>query len=713
MGKESGDDIIEDARERFSKSQSDSDGNRVNFRDDVHFARMGEQWPADVKKQRQLEGRPCLTVNKLPSFIRNVVNESRQNKPGIKVSPVDNGADVETAEVISGLIRSIERSSDSEIAYDTAIDNAVSGGFGFFRVTVDYAGEDSFDLCAKIERIPNALMVHWDTSSTAFDASDWEFAFVSDLLSEEEFETRYPKAKPVSFDGIDDFTSAKWADEDRVRVAEYWLREEKNRDIVMLSDGRVVRADDLPNIAKNFFAAGGIALGGQVKDDQIIQAAMQATGLTEIRRRTSKYNEVTRRIISGVEVLSEEVWPGSTIPICPVWGEEVFFDGRREFRSMIRDARDPQSMFNFWRSASTELVALAPRAPWVGPLGFVPKGHESKWGSANTRSHAYLEFDPSSGGAPQRQPFSGVPAGAIQEAMNASDDIKAITGIYDSSMGARSNETSGKAILARERQGNISNFHFVDNLSRAIRYAGRILVEIIPSVYGPRETIRILGEDSKEKVVKLTQEAGGSIQAGVEGEQRLYDLSVGRYDVTVSAGPSSATQREDTREALVEIMRQLPGSAAYIGDVLMEHMDFQGADKVAKRLKHLLPPAIQQAEGIAPPPQPPAPDAAAQEEAAMKKRELDIKAYDAETKRIAATSAVMDPQSIQALVLQTIQQVLASPDILPGQEQQIPAQPHMAAAGQRQDMPEMPMAMGRPGPGPLDSGPSQEGNQYV
>jgi hypothetical protein len=253
-------------------------------------------------------------------------------------------------------------------------------------------------------------------------------------------------------------------------------------------------------------------------------------------------------------------------------------------------------MFNFWRSATTELVALAPKTPWVGPKGFIPKGHESKWASANTRSHAYLEYDPSSGGAPQRQAFASVPAGAMQEAMNSNEDMQAITGIYPSSIGARSNETSGKAILARERQGDVSNFHFIDNLSRAIQYAGKILVDIIPSVYSERETIRILGEDQAEEVVQLTQEAGGSLEEGMTGDKKLYNLSVGRYDVTVKTGPSFSTQREETRETLIELMRAVPGAAGVVGDALLEHMDFQGADRIAKRLKAMLPENIRSLE---------------------------------------------------------------------------------------------------------------------
>jgi hypothetical protein len=596
MAESTSDSVIDEALERFEESQEDSAQNRANAVDDIRFARMGEQWPDKIKRLREVENRPCLTINRLPTFVRQVVNEARQNKPGIVVNPVDDGADKDTAEVIGGLVRAIERSSNADIAYDTAIDHAVSGGFGFFRVGIDYAHPYSFDLEARIERIPNPLMVHWDTSSTAFDASDWNHAFVSDWVGEDEFKRRYPKAEPVSFEGDIRDGVAHWHDGEQIRLAEYWLRTEKTHKIYLMSDGKVIREDQLPEIGRKLLARNGMNADGLSEKDccDAAHALLGGMGISVIKQRECNHFEVVRRIINGVEVLEENIWPGQTIPICPVWGEEIFSDGKRHFRSMIRDARDPQTMLNFWRSATTELVALAPRAPWVGPEGFIPKGQKAKWEQANNRSYAYLEYDASAGAAPQRTPFAGVPAGALQEALNASDDIKSIIGIYDSSLGARSNETSGRAILARQKQADNSNFHFIDNLSRAIKYAGQVLIEIIPSVYSDRKAIRILGDDMLEKVINLKTNAA-------DPQGRIYDLSTGKYDVTVKAGPSFSTQREFAREALTEIMKQVPGSAPIVGDILMELMDFPGADKVAKRLQHLLPPQVQAAEGIATP----------------------------------------------------------------------------------------------------------------
>lgn len=607
MAKKSTGYAVSEAVEQYEEALAGVSDNHDRFREDIEFGREGIQWDPKIAKARAAEGRPCLTINKLPAFIRQVVNDSRQNKPAIKISPVDGGADVETAEVISSLIRAVERNSNADVAYDTAIDNAVSGGFGFFRIGIDYANEDSFDLEARIERIPNPLSVVWDPSSTRFDAADWGFAFVTDDLTRAEFKARFGDADQVSFDVGDDQTSTgNDTREETIRIAEHWTRSEKKRALILFErpDGSRVslREDALPQLGRDMLVAGGLDTQA-VSDDDAAAVFVALAGLTEIKRREATYFEVKRRILSGADVLREEDWPGSTIPICPVWGEEVFYDGRRHFRSMIRDARDPQAMFNYWRTTTTELVALAPRAPWVLGEQALPNNptERLKWATANTQNHPYLLYG--GGAAPQRQPFSGVPAGALQEAMSASDDIKAITGIYDASLGARSNETSGRAILARQRESDNSNFHFLDNLSRAIQYAGRVLVEIIPSVYGPRETIRIIGDDMADKVVRLTQHSQDVNSApGPDGGPRLYNLSVGRYDVTVSTGPSYATQREETREVLLELMRTSPDLVKVAADVFLENLDFKDADKIAHRLRALLPQPVQVAEGIAPPP---------------------------------------------------------------------------------------------------------------
>lgn len=575
------DDIIKDAMEQFRISEAGSSELRETALQDIRFARLSEQWPEEIRQLRKDEGRPCLTINRLPTFIRQVVNDGRQNKPGISVHPVDGGADYDTAQIIGGLIRAIERGSNAALAYDTALDQAASGGFGFFRITTDYCHAESFDQELRIERVANQFSVHWDTASMGFDASDWRFAFVSEMLSDAEFKRRFPKAKRdrTSWPEGNGEGEENWLDEDAIRIAEYWQRIEKKRKIVRLSDGRVVRADALEKPVQ-IVGPDGVPMVMSVKDDLAFR------GITINGERDSTYYEVMRRLISGVEVLEEAMWPGSMIPIVPVWGEEIVYRGKRYFRSLIRDARDPQMMMNFWRSASTELVALAPKTPFLVPTGGIPPHEIKKWESANTRSHPFLEYDPSAGPIPQRQPFASVPAGALQEALNAQDDMKAVVGIFDASLGARSNETSGRAIQARQREADKGTFHFIDNLSRAIQYAGRVLIECIPSIYSERQTIQILGEDEAQKVVRLVA-SQGQPPSPEDPDGKLYDLSVGKYDVTVSVGPNYQTQRQATVDAMGELMRSYPPSAEAIGDLYVKNMDWPQADKAAERIQVL------------------------------------------------------------------------------------------------------------------------------
>ena len=634
------DDIIKSAKEAFEAAQDCEQDNRNEALDDLRFARLEEQWPEPIRKQRELDGRPVLTINKLPAHIRQVVNEARINKPAINVHAVDSESDPETAEIISGLIRNIEQSSDAEVAYDTALEYAVTMGFGYFRINTRYARDDAFDQDIVIEREPNPFAIFGDPNSTAADSSDWNVAFKLDAVSRKAFERQYGDAEASSFTDTGVFQTLQSYQGDQVVLAEYWTREDDQREIVALSDGQVIDAD----------------VYGQQKD------LFDALGLTVIASRVVPSHKVRQRILSGGAVLDEIDWKGRFIPIVPVYGEEFNVEGRRYLRSLVRSAKDPQRMFNYWRTATTELVALAPKAPFIGRKG-VFDYDLAKWQTANTESHAFIEYDGAE--PPMRQPFAGVPAGALQEALNASDDIKAILGQYDASLGARSNETSGKAIIARQREGDVSTFHYIDNLSRAIRHAGRIIVDLIPHVYSAPRMVRILGPNDEAQMVPVNQpvavqqqqmvqeqiEAQGELQA----MSRIYDLTTGKYDVTDKVGPSFASQREEMREDIGQLIQAMPAAAPVLMDLWVKSMDIPDGEKIVRRLEALLPPQVQGDD--------PAMAAAQQQmqamaqemaklqaeaqdkqtEAALKAQELQIKAYEAQTDRIEAMAKVRQP----------------------------------------------------------------------
>lgn len=589
------DDILSAGKKAFELCSEAEAENRVVALDDIRFARLGEQWPSDIVTQRQIEQRPCLTINKMKAFIRQVVNDSRQNKPSIKIHPVDSGADVKTADVMNGLIRNIEYTSNADVAYDTGVEASVSGGFGYWRVGMDYACDDSFEMDLSIQRVANQFSVYGDPNSTAADSSDWDVAFIVDRIPKEEFKRKYQNKKNVADEPCTvDFDSAawdnSWLNDEGVMIAEWWKREEVETIIVKLSNGHTYRAEDL-------------------EKEPDLQMLISAGVLKEVKRRPGKTYKVTQTIMTGADVLEVNEWPGRYIPIIPVYGDEIIVEGKRYFRSLVHDAKDAQRMFNYWRTSATELVALAPKVPYVGPKGAFDSD-AANWATANTKSHAYLEYE--GGIAPQRQPLdSGAAAGSLQEALNASDDMKAIIGMYDASLGARSNEVSGKAILARQREGDVSTFHFIDNLARAIRHTGRILIDLIPYVYTEERIIRVIGEDGSQKSVTINSQEpqpivgpNGEPEADGEGNaiMGVFDLTAGKYDLTVSTGPSYTTQREETAAQMTEFVRAFPQAAPVIGDILVKAMDWQGADEIADRLKKInpalkgqgIPPELQQ-----------------------------------------------------------------------------------------------------------------------
>jgi len=679
------DDIVREALEAFAECESVEKDNRAAGLEDLRFGRLGKQWPDKIRKQRELEGRPCLTINTMPAFIRQVVNDSRQNKPGISVHPVEKG-DKETADVIAGLIRNIEKTSNADVAYDTAVDNSATTGVGYIGVNLDYACDDTFEQDIVIKAKPNRFSIYGDPYSQCADSSDWNLAFEVEEMAEDLFKRKYPKAESKDF-GMGDWQSG-WCDQQakKARVAIYWKRTEVVRELVQW------QAQGQP-----------IAIG--YKDD-LDKLQEQFGPLTVGTSRPVKSYKVKQYTLTAREILSEVDWAGRYIPLIPVYGEEVNEEGKRHFRSLIRDAKDPAQFKNFWRTSATELVALAPKAPWVGRKGAFAS--DPRWATANNATHSFLEYDGPE--PPKREPFTGVPAGELQMAMLANDDVKAVMGIFDASLGARSNETSGRAIMARQREGDVSTFHFLDNLSRAIRHTGVILIDLIPKVYSSERMIRILGEDGKADSVKITgDQQAHNPTAGV------YNLTMGKYDLDVKAGANYTTQREQALDMLTELVRAYPDAAAFLGDIIVELMDIPGGEKAVKRFNAALPPNIKQAEEGGDPTQQALQAQAqqfqqmlgqmqqalqeAQQEAgdsraknANEARKLDIEEYKAVSERLRdqMPAVQMTPDAIQALVVSTLQDVIGTAQEIDGGEP-----PEMPEMGQQVPMQPMPQAMGQ------------------
>lgn len=580
--------VIRTARKRAKDGATYWADNWKEAEADLNFL-AGDQWPAGVKTQRELEQRPCITNNVLPTFVDQVLGDQRQNRPSIKVSAAkpaiipegeskgqnlkisneQGNQDYELGEVLTGIIKNIEYNCDAEDAYDIAFESAVSSGIGYLRVRTDYLADDTFEQDILIEPINNQFSVTIDPAAKKRDRSDANWCLIDDMMDKEVFKEKYPEA---STDPLPDGAAEEgnsWFAEHAIKVSEYFTREQVTRNIALLSDGRTVYMDEIEKIV-----------------DELLEK-----GVSIVRERKVKTHKVYWRKITGNEVLEGPIEiKCSTIPVIPVWGKTLTIKNDFITRSIIRFSKDAQRMSNYWESAATENIALAPKQPYVGAEGHV-EGREQEWETANTKNHAILTFVPQFQGdpGPRREQAAAMPAAEITMGMNSTDKIKATIGIYDASIGAAGNETSGKAIIARQRQGDRGTFAFSDNLVKGIRRVGKILVEMIPNYYDTERVVRMKFEDGTEDFVRLNEQV---LDEQTNTWVTVNDLSVAKYDVVVTTGPAFATQRIEAAEAMIQFAQAVPSAAAAMADLIAQNMDWPGSELIAERLKKIVPPQV-------------------------------------------------------------------------------------------------------------------------
>ena len=692
--------VLATARHRMTLAVAAYSESREDELDDLRFAAGSPdnnwQWPADVLATRgsvqgqTINARPCLTINKLPQHVKQVTNDQRQNRPSGKVIPADDNADIEVAEIFDGIVRHIEYISDADVAYDTACENQVTYGEGYIRLLTEYCDDDTFNQDIKIGRIRNSFSVYMDPTIQDPCGADAEWCFITEDLLRDEYERQFPDAQPLSSleqQGVGDQSLSQWINEDVVRIAEYFYTEYEKATLHLYPNNITVFADS-PDAKQ-----------------------MKMMGIKPIKTRLVDRRKIKWCRINGYEILEEREWAGKWIPVIRVIGNEFEVDGRVFISGIVRNAKDAQRMYNYWASQEAEMLALAPKAPFIG-YGGQFEGYENQWKTANTTNWPYLEVNPDvtdgQGSVlplPQRAMPPMAQTGLIQAKMGASDDIKSTTGQYDSSLGATSNERSGKAILAREKQGDTGTYHYVDNLARAIRYCTRQIVDLIPKIYDTQRIARIIGIDGEAKTAKIDPMQQEPVRKIVDQMgtviEKVYNPGVGKYDVCVTTGPSYMTKRQEAMDAMSQILQGNPQLWAVAGDLFIKNMDWPGAQEMAKRFAKTIDPkllsdddkspALQQAEQQI--------QAMGQEmeqmhamlqgvAQSMEAQDLKIKAYDAETKRISATMAGMTPDQIQDVVLGTIHGMMESGDLMP-QNTGMPEMQHQELPVEAQEAPEM------------------------
>lgn len=579
-------DLVKAARDRLDQAYQFERENRREAALDMAFV-AGYQWPESIKKERQASGRPVLTINRLPQFIRQVTNDIRQADLSIKVSAVDDRSDPELAKIYNGLLRQIHYQSSGKHVYGTAAEHQVACGIGWFRVCTEYVDDEVFEQEIRLKAVRNPLSVYCDPAATEPDRSDANWMLVTDLIPTAEFKARYPKATLEGVDPPTDGTGDRltWLTRDGVRIAEYWVRRTVKKTLGLTPDGQTHDLTDFP--------------AATVKE-------AVARGLITRTRQANGY-EVEQYLVSGTGVLEgPHKWAGKWIPIVPVIGSETPLETAIVRHGLIRFARDPQQLYNFNRTAAAETLALQPKSPWLVTAKMIAT-FKGIWDRANVNNTPYLPYtpDPDAPQGPKRETPPQMSSAFDVEAQRADQDMKATTGIYDASLGARSNETSGIAIRNRERQGDTANYHYGDNLQRSMWHAGRIMIDLIPKIYDNERVVRLMGEDDAEDAVRINQIAMGPNGLPV----KVNDLSAGRFDVRATIGASYATKRMEAADMMFEYFKADQAALPMMRDLFLKNSDWPGADEMAKRARNAVPPQLlaDPDDPNAQPPQPPNP----------------------------------------------------------------------------------------------------------
>lgn len=521
------------------------------------------QWDQRTKSQRS--GRPCYTFNRLQQPVNQVLGEQRQNSVSIKIRAVDDKSDPELAEVQGGMIRNIESSSKADDIYKYAFKYAVAGGFGAWRVLPEHRNDFSFDQEIFIKPIYNPLTVYFDPLSLDPIKKDQMRCVIAERISKETYKSMYD-SQPIDITTADN-DDRGWVTSKGVRIAEYFKKVPVEKEIALLTDGRVVPFDkELQKIAGELENVEGAPTIEKNKDGSL-------------KTRTVKTFNIEWYKVDGSNILEGPItYDWKFIPVVKLPGRFINIEGRQKTQSLIRPARDAQKMYNYNRTTESEMVGNALRAPYMATAEQI-KGYENQWNQAGSANRPYILYnvDPKAGGVPQRAAQAEIPAALVTLSQQDVDDIKAATGFHDASLGMRGNEVSGEAIKSRSRTADLGSFEFFDNLKSAIHFTGEIILDQMPSVYDSERVVRILGLDGKEDFAK--------INAYDEAADSNFDMSQGRYDVTVDLGPTFATQREESFSNLLKSAEVMPVIAEVAPDIIMQNADVKDGEELVKRLR--------------------------------------------------------------------------------------------------------------------------------
>lgn len=561
-------DVLHEARVRFQEASDWENDERAQQYEAQKFA-AGDHWPQWMLQQRSLPGQeqPSLVIDRIAQYHNQIINSYRRNPLGIRVRPKDMSATPQLATILEGHLRSIEAESQADIAYTTALSQAISTGEGFFRLTLGYENEYSFTQKLTITPIYNRFAVYCDPASTHPAGLDLDYAFLVSTMTHAAFCAKYQK-QPVDVGQWALYPQQDWVTRDQVRVADYYYKVWENKTLFQMPDGTVLEK----------MAGVEVPEGWPTRET----LCPKVYGVT----------------MCGYAILEKTTWPGPHIPLIRVEGRRLDLDGKARRTGIVQASSSSQLAYDAYRSAEMAAIALVPKAPFILAAEQV-SGYEDLWNKANDAHLAYLPYKAFMNGQPmgipppQRQAVEPAVQAITQAAMMAAQDIQATVGQYEASVGAPSNEQSGAAIDSRKREGEQSTAGFTANLAWSIEACGRQILDILPRLYPGATALRQVGKDGNVSMAPVNQRLPDGTP-DPQGQQ----LGQGCYECVVSAGPSYDTSREMMNERLGILLGAVPQVAPYVLDLYTGSLDIPQAEELAARLKTMVPPeALAATEG--------------------------------------------------------------------------------------------------------------------
>lgn len=565
--------LHKEALERFERVSEAERDQREKAIEDAKFAHAEDgQWEEDAREKRK--DRPRYTLNRVAGALDQVNGDQRQNRTQIKVRP-KTGGNKDIAKIKMGLARSIENQSDAEAIYDAAFDEVITSGYGGWRVLTQFSDDDSFDqeiVMAPIKSAASSL--YFDDSAEKYDKRDALWAFYLKDIPQDAFKREWPDATVTDFsDGVYHSGScAGWFRQDKVRIAEYWVVDLVDAEIGLMSDGRVLNLTE--------------------EKDVLDELAAQFPPVTVLKKRKTKIRKVKSYIMNGAEILEGPMdWAGKYIPLIPVYGRTYNIQGKEYIRGMVRIAKDPQRIYNYAASTAIEATALTPKDPiWI--TAKQAQGHESKLRTFNTTNSPFMIYntDPQAPGAPQRTGAPSVQQALIEQRTQASMDIYHTTGVQPPSLGLNPEMQSGKAIIAQQKMGDRSTFVFSDNLHKSIKYTGDILDDLEPRIYDTQRVVTILNFDGTTEDVEINAEAINDFNQTVIDEETgkpviVNDLSAGKYETYIEAGPAYTTLREESAQQLIDLVAASPRFESMATDLIAKNLNILEYEELTKRIR--------------------------------------------------------------------------------------------------------------------------------